>query len=94
MHEKVKQRRPPWCGIVFAERKMSVYALQRLLSTCPCLDFLRCAALMGAGGSLAAMAPTVKVCISSFLCWIFPEAAGGWGCILYLNVPMVCRLVG
>lgn len=39
--EQADKKGMKWCGIVFAERKMTVYVLQKLLAACPCLSFLR-----------------------------------------------------
>ncbi|KAK9795892.1 hypothetical protein WJX73_009969 [Symbiochloris irregularis] len=58
--EKEGMQGTKWCGIIFAERKMTVYVLQKLLAAIPSLSFLRTGALMGAGGRLSAMAPTAK----------------------------------
>lgn len=52
----------PWCSIIFAERKLTVFGLQHLLAACPCLSFLSTAMLMGGQGSIAGMTPTAKVC--------------------------------
>ena len=50
-----------WSGIVFAKRKLTVVALDRLVGMLPCLAFVRAQAIMGHGGRLAATSLTTKV---------------------------------
>ena len=51
-----------WSGIVFAKRKLTVVALDKLLAVVPRLAFLKAQAIMGHGGRLAATSLTTKVC--------------------------------
>lgn len=59
MASQDKQR--PWQAIVFVQRRMAAYALWKLLSSCPSLDFLRCTILMGSGGTLESATQTAQV---------------------------------
>lgn len=78
-----------WSGIVFAKRKLTVVALERLLVAVPALAFLKAQAIMGHGGRLAATSLTTKACPG-------PCMHQSWRSVAYLlcTSAMTCRLHG